>query len=137
VADSTVTPVTLEVAEEASGDEAWALMIEAKVEPFCSRLTRLATGVLGLKKATQLALIWDAAEPPAEPPPDDAEGAAELAAELAMPLAPLLAPLLALADGLEPDDVPPLLPQAATVIASTATAAGAAMENTLTGRIRI
>jgi hypothetical protein len=82
-----------------------------------------------LKKATQLALIWDASA--AEPPPDDAEGAAdvgaaELAAELAMPLA--------LADGLEPDDEPPLLPQAATVIASTASAA---MENTLTGRIRI
>jgi hypothetical protein len=79
---------------------------------------------LGLKKATQLALIWDASA--AEPPPDEAEGAAELAAELAGPLA--------LADGLEPDDEPPLLPQAATVIASTASAA---MENTLTGRIRI
>jgi hypothetical protein len=127
VADSTVTAFTLEVAEEASADEAWALMMEAKAEPFCSRLTRLATGVLGLKKATQLALIWDAAEPP----PDDAEGAAdegaaELAAELAGPLA--------LADGLEPDDEPPLLPQAATVTASTASAA---TENTLTGRIRI
>jgi hypothetical protein len=88
-----------------------------------------------LKKATQLALICDAsaAEPPAEPP-DDAEGAAdvgaaELGAELATPLP--------LAEGLEPDDEPPLLPQAATVIASTATATGAAMENTLTGRIRI
>src|ERR1700759_546872 len=110
-------------------------MMEAKVEPFCSRLTRLATGVLGLKNATQLALIWDASA--AEPPPDEGAadvGAAELGAELAMPLP--LAPLLAPADGLEPDDEPPLLPQAATVSTSTASAAGAAMENALTGRIR-
>jgi hypothetical protein len=78
-----------------------------------------------LKKATQLALIWDASA--AEPPPGDAEGAAdEGAAELAGPLT--------LADGLEPDDEPPPLPQAATVTASTASAA---TENTLTGRIRI
>jgi hypothetical protein len=84
-----------------------------------------------LKKATQLALIWDAAAD--EPPPDDAEGAADegaAAGELAGPLA--LA--LALADALEPDDEPPLLPQAATVTASTASAARG---NTLTGRIRI
>ena len=89
-----------------------------------------------MKKANQLALIWELS---AAEPPDAAEGAADVGAvELAMPLALLLAPLLALplAEGLEPDE-PPLLPQAATVIASTATAAGAAMENTLTGRIRI
>jgi hypothetical protein len=43
---------------------------------------------------------------------------------------------LPLADGLAPDE-PPLLPQAATVIASTAPATGAAMDNTLTGKIRI
>jgi hypothetical protein len=54
--DSTVTALTLDVAEEASEEEAWDWMIEANVEPFWSRLTRLDTGVLGLKKASQLAL---------------------------------------------------------------------------------
>jgi hypothetical protein len=88
-----------------------------------------------LKKATQLALIWVAAlddPPPEEAPP--AGEADERADEGAAELAAALAGLLALADGLEPDDEPPLLPQAATV---TASAASAAMENTLTGGNRI
>jgi hypothetical protein len=126
VGDSTVTALTLEVAEEASVEDAWAWMIEANVEPFCSRLTRFGTGVLGLKKATQLALICAAAD--ALPLPDDVVGAADVgAAELAPPLA--------LADALEPGDEPPPLLHAAT--ATAASTANAAIENTLTGRNRI
>jgi hypothetical protein len=86
-----------------------------------------------LKKATQLALIWVAAPadpPPGEPPPfAEADGRAD---EGAAELAAALAGLPPLADGLEPGDEPPLLPQAAT-----ASAASAAMENTLTGGNRI
>src|ERR1700761_4137325 len=109
-------------------------MIEAKAEPFCSRLTRLATGVLGLKKATQLVLILVAAlddPPPEEPPPaGEADGRAD---DGVTDVAAALAGLL-LADGRDPDDEPLPLPQAATV---TASAANAAVENTLAGGNRI
>jgi len=44
-------------------DAAWARMTEANTDPFCSRLTRLSTGVFGLKKAVQFAAIVCSAEP--------------------------------------------------------------------------
>jgi hypothetical protein len=50
-------------------------MIDSNTCPFCSKLTRFVTGVLGLKKASQFAVIWvTAAEEPL-----DGDGAAEVA----------------------------------------------------------
>jgi hypothetical protein len=128
--DSTVTALTLEVAEEASDEDAWDLMMEANAEPFCSRLIRLATGVLGLKNATQLALIWATA---AGLLPEGALAAADVGgAAPAEVVAGALAPALAL----EPDDEPlPLLLQAATATAGSR--ANVAMEITRTGWSRI
>jgi hypothetical protein len=52
-----VTAVTDDVAEDASGELACDWMIDANVDPFCRRLTRFDTGVLGLKNASQFVLI--------------------------------------------------------------------------------
>jgi hypothetical protein len=98
VADSTVTFVTLAVAEDARVELAWALMVEAKADPSCSRLIRWVMGVLALKNAAQLAAISFAAELPAAADGDaeaadgDAEmaGADELGDELGAELVPLL-----------------------------------------------
>jgi len=69
-----VTFVTWALASDARLDEAWALMTEANTDPFCSRLTRLSTGVFGLKKAVQFAAIVFSAEEPEDV--DVADGAA-------------------------------------------------------------
>jgi hypothetical protein len=86
----------------------------------------LVTGVLGLKKACQLALIWAAVDelPPDEDEDEDADdGAAEVDAGA-----------LALAEALEPGDELPLLHAATATVTSRA---NAATENTLTGWNRI
>jgi len=58
-------------------------MIEAKVGPSCSKLTRVAVGVFASKKAVQLAVIfWTAALPVAEEAEADEAGAELLAVEL-------------------------------------------------------
>jgi hypothetical protein len=76
VADIIVTFVTSALAPGNGLELAWDLMIEANAGPSCSRLTRLATEVLALKKAVQPALICDwAAEL------GDAAGAEAVAAE--------------------------------------------------------
>ena len=58
-----VTLETCAVASAARPEPAWDLMIEENVDPSCSRLTRFATGVFALKKASQLVVIsfWSAA----------------------------------------------------------------------------
>ncbi|MGO9781445.1 MAG: hypothetical protein ACLPKE_29010 [Streptosporangiaceae bacterium] len=73
-----MTAVTDDVAEDASGELAWDWMIDANAEPFCRRLTRCDTGVLGLKNASQFVLICAAAadEPPLADGAGD-DGAAE------------------------------------------------------------
>ena len=53
----TWTLVTLALASEARPWPAWAWMIEVNCEPSCSRATRCETGVLGLKNASQFAVI--------------------------------------------------------------------------------
>jgi hypothetical protein len=91
----TVTFVTWALAAAARPPPAWALMIEANCEPSCSRLTRFATGVFGLKKAVQFAAIvfWSPATAVDEED-EDADGAAaadvggELGVELLLPLLP-------------------------------------------------
>ena len=72
----TVTLLTEALASEARPPLAWALMTEANVDPSCSRLTRCATGVLGLKKATQFAAIAFSAAAEEADDVDDADGAA-------------------------------------------------------------
>jgi hypothetical protein len=77
VGEVTVTLVTLAVACEARLLPAWALMTDAKVDPCWSRLIRFATGVCGLKKASQFVVI--ALSAPVEEEPVDvdvADGAA-------------------------------------------------------------
>src|ERR1700689_5331574 len=61
-----LTLVTFADASEARLEPAWALMIEANCDPSCSRLTRLATGVLASKKAVQFAVTSWLAAPPAD-----------------------------------------------------------------------
>jgi hypothetical protein len=75
VGEVTVTLVTLAVACEARLLPAWALMTDAKVDPCWSRLIRFATGVCGLKKASQFVVIALSA-PVEEEPGDVADGAA-------------------------------------------------------------
>jgi hypothetical protein len=73
-----VTAVTDDVADDARGELACDWMIDANADPFCRRLTRFDTGVLGLKNASQFVLICVTAadEPPlADGAADD--GAAE------------------------------------------------------------
>jgi hypothetical protein len=70
-----VTFWTEALASDARVDAAWARMTEANTDPFCSRLTRLSTGVFGLKKAVQFAAIVCSAEEEPEPV-DVADGAA-------------------------------------------------------------
>src|ERR1700744_2419494 len=102
-----VTDFTLADAE-AARPPSWALMALASACPSCSRLTRLAVGVLASKNAVQLAVM---ALTSAELPDDvaGADEAGEVAGEVAG------------ADeadaGAEfPDDPPPpLLPHAATL----------------------
>jgi hypothetical protein len=74
----TVTFVTCAVASDARLDPAWDLMIEEKVDPSCSRLTRFATGVFALKKASQFAAIsfWSAETADEPEDVEDADGAA-------------------------------------------------------------
>lgn len=72
----TVTLLTEALASDARPPLAWALIIEANVDPSCSRLTRCATGVLGLKKATQFAAIAFSAADEEADDVDDADGAA-------------------------------------------------------------
>jgi hypothetical protein len=93
------------------------LITDANVEPSWSSATRLASGVLALKKAVQLAAIVLLA---ADPPAADAED--ELAAGALLVLAGTLV------DGwgcVSPPD--PLLPQAATL--STAALARTVMSD--------
>lgn len=70
-----VTLETCAVASAARPEPAWDLMIEENVDPSCSRLTRFATGVFALKKASQLVVIsfWSAA---VADEPDDVDGLA-------------------------------------------------------------
>jgi hypothetical protein len=83
VGDVTTTFVTFAVAVAARPEPAWALMIEAKVAPSCSKLIRVAVGVFALKKAVQLAVIfWTAALPVAEEAEADEAGAELLEVEL-------------------------------------------------------
>jgi hypothetical protein len=49
-------------------------MIEENIDPSCSRLTRLATGVFALKKASQLVVISFSSAPLAAEP-DEVAGA--------------------------------------------------------------
>jgi hypothetical protein len=95
-----VTFVTWALASDARLDEAWALMTEANTDPFCSRLTRLSTGVFGLKKAVQFAAIVFSAEEEEPEPVDAADGAlaagddgAELVVLLLLPHAARPAPM--------------------------------------------
>jgi hypothetical protein len=91
-----VTAVTDDVAEDARGELACDWMIDANVDPFCRRLTRFDTGVLGLKNASQFVLICATAAdelPLADGAADDGaaeDGAADDlladAAGLALPL---------------------------------------------------
>jgi hypothetical protein len=67
-------------------------MIDSNTCPFCSKLTRCVTGVLGLKKASQFVLIWVTAA--AEAPLD---GAAEVAGAADVGAAGELAEALGLA----------------------------------------
>src|SRR5690242_15360960 len=68
-------------------------MMPAKTCPFCSSASRRATGVLALKKASQSALIWDEADPPAAVPPPDGAELLVPPPELPLPLPlPLLLP---------------------------------------------
>ena len=46
--------MTLAVARAARPEPAWLWMIDWNCDPSCSRLTRLLTGVLALKNASQL-----------------------------------------------------------------------------------
>jgi hypothetical protein len=93
--------VTFEVAEAARPESAWDLMTEEKVCPSWRRLTRLVTGVFGLKNASQLAVIA-AVAPELLTGLADVAGAEELAgadedgAELGLELAPELELLLPL-----------------------------------------
>lgn len=87
----TVTFVTCAEAEDARLDPAWDLMMDANVDPSCSRATRRVTGVFALKNATQFAAItfWSA-EMADEVEEADGVTAAEdgdaLGAELLVPL---------------------------------------------------
>jgi hypothetical protein len=81
------TPVTFAAADDASVDLACAAISDRNTCPFCSSDTRLATGVLAEKKASQFALIAAAADPEApDPEPDDDALWCELAPELGEPL---------------------------------------------------
>lgn len=71
----TVTFATFAVAVAARPEPAWDLMIEANVDPSCSRLTRFATGVFALKKASQFAVIC-CSSADVEVEPEDADGLA-------------------------------------------------------------
>jgi hypothetical protein len=97
---------TFAVAEEASGEPAWALMTGSNWLPFCSSATRREIGVLDRKKAAQLASIaacaLDGAVPDALAEVGDAAPDDELGGD---------------------DDVP-LLPQAATAKPAAAPRAG-------------
>src|ERR1022692_5001650 len=84
-------------------------MIAANTDPFCSRSTRRALGVLALKKATQLALIAAIAPAPLDGSEDPVAGAELVAGGVAGCVAGG-----ELVPGLEPA-VPPLLLQAVSV----------------------
>jgi hypothetical protein len=97
-----VTALTDDVAEDARGELACDWMIDANVDPFCRRLTRFDTGVLGLKNASQFVLICATAAdelPLADGAADDGaadDGAAEdgAADDLLADAAGLALPLL-------------------------------------------
>ena len=125
VDDSTATAETVDVAEDASGEPACALMIDANAEPFCSRFTRCVTGVLGLKKVTQFVLIWVIAADAAPPGYGDAVVGAAVVGAAVVGAADVLAEPSGLA-------LPPLL-HAVTA----ATAARTTIRNTLVGGNRI
>jgi hypothetical protein len=57
VGEVTVTLVTLAVASDARLEPDWLLMTDANVGPSWSSVTRLLSGVLALKKASQFAVI--------------------------------------------------------------------------------
>jgi hypothetical protein len=65
VAEVSETESTLEDTDCASGLAENAVIADANCAPFSSNRTRLAFGVAGLKKASQLAVIFATAEPPA------------------------------------------------------------------------
>ena len=99
--------MTLAVAEAARPEPAWDLMMDWKVCPSWSRLTRLATGVFALKNVAQFAAIVDAA-PELLTGLAEETGADEDGAELGLELAPEL-------------ELLPLLEQAARPAASAPT----------------
>src|SRR5262249_61505855 len=74
---STCTLDTWAVTDDARPDPACAFMMAAKTWPFWTSASRRANGVLGLKKASQSALICDEAGPGGAcggpPPPPGAE----------------------------------------------------------------
>src|ERR1700753_260705 len=95
-------------------------MIAARPEPSCGSPPRWATGVLGSKNATQLALIWATvavlpplAEGAAVTGAGDETGVEGVAGAPAFPLG------LALAPALDPDGEPPPPLQAATATAGS------------------
>jgi hypothetical protein len=88
----TVTPDTVDDAEEARPEPDCALITDANVWPFCRRLILFADGVVGLKKATQFALISATAAD--EPPLAEADGAADVADAMAGGFVPGLGGLL-------------------------------------------
>jgi X-X-X-Leu-X-X-Gly heptad repeat protein len=71
--------VTFADTADASPELAWDVMIAANSCPSCSRLIRLAMGVLGLKKAVQLAAMIDWVEELADAAGELADAAGELA----------------------------------------------------------
>jgi hypothetical protein len=102
------TDSTFALAVDASPCPACPLMIEENWLPFSSRATRLAVGVLKLKKAVQLAVIALLADPPVDVDvPVVAVVALGVAAGVEVP------------DVFELEGVPPLLPQAAAATATT------------------
>ena len=88
-----MTLVTVAVAWDARLLPAWALMTEANACPSCSRLTRCATGVFGLKKASQFVVIVCSASVAEEPDEVDVAAAGDDGAEAGVELVVLL-PLL-------------------------------------------
>jgi hypothetical protein len=97
---------TFAVAEDASGEPAWALMTGSNLLPFCSSATRREIGVLDRKKAAQLASIAACALDGAVP-----DALAEVVGDAG-------------GDELGCDDDVPLLPQAATAKPAAAPRAG-------------
>jgi hypothetical protein len=94
VAEVSETELTFEDTDCASGLAENALIADANCAPFSSNRTRLAFGVAGLKKASQLAVICATADPPAGALEDDAVAADVVAAGAEVAVELELEPLL-------------------------------------------